>query len=244
MGFILGIETSTPSGGAAFIDLEGRLLAHRWGHAATGYSRKLLPMIADQMDELGLDRSDLAAIAVSHGPGSFTGVRIGLVTAKTLAHTLGVPLFTISTLEAVARRWPVRPARICPILDARRSEIYGALFSIETDGTCRTIVEESVCPADALIEALVALDPSEMGETIWFTGDGAEPLREAIARRLGERARFVLAPWNLPGADSVAREGLRRLRAGAPPTPPFEALPQYLRASDAERALAASKRES
>lgn len=125
---VLGIETCTPHGGVALADAAGELVACRWFYARTGYSRRLAANIDDVLKEAGLARGSVAAIAVTTGPGSFTGVRLGLTTAKTLAYALGVPLFPYSSLERLAARWPVPGAVICAALDARRGEIYSGVY--------------------------------------------------------------------------------------------------------------------
>ncbi len=229
---ILGIETATPHGGVALADGEGRLLARRWSIAASGYSRALMPMIEGLLAEGGARRPDLGAIGVSHGPGAFTGLRVGLVTAKTLAYALGVPLYPESTLEMLALAWPGPGDVVCPLLDARRGEIYTALYRIEPDLEAQPLRAERAESLERLLEALEALDVGP----IRFSGDGAALHEEALAARLGSRARFTPPPWNLPLPEIVALRAARALRAGRPGAPPFQAVPVYLRASDAERA--------
>jgi len=132
---VLGIESATPSGGMALVDPERCLGSfQRWGGRL--HSQRMMTGLRDLLRDLGLDPRDLAAVAVSIGPGSFTGVRVGLAAAKTLAHSLDIPILGIPTLAAFAVRavgvdtdgqWD--PGRIvCPLLDARRGELYWAAF--------------------------------------------------------------------------------------------------------------------
>ena len=228
---ILGIETATPSGGIALAQADGKLLAHRWSTVRTAYSRRLMEMIDATLADCSAAKSDLRAIAVSAGPGSFTGVRVGLITAKTLAYALGVPLYSFSTLRSTALRWPLRSGLICVMLDARRGEIYSGLYKISPGGNLENAREEKVESSSQLLEAL---DHQVDGE-IWFSGDGVDPKRDEIAARLGDRARWVPSPWNVPAADSVALAGARSLSEGDRGVDPFNAVPHYLRLSDAEK---------
>jgi tRNA threonylcarbamoyladenosine biosynthesis protein TsaB len=233
LGPVLGIETATPWGGAALIEPDGRLLAHLWSHAQTGYSRRLMPTIDLLLREARLRPGDLGALAVSHGPGSFTGVRIGLLVARTLALELRVPLFTFSTLEALALRWPIVGEPVAVMLDARRNEIYSGVFRRHPGDRIEVIRAPTVESAAAFLDALAALD----SRALWLSGDAVEKARPLWERRLGARARPVTPPWGLPAADAVARLGVRALRTGVSPDDPLKALPVYLRASDAERAV-------
>lgn len=228
---VLGIETSTPWGGAALMESSGRLLGHLWAHARTGYSRRLMPGIDFLLREAGFGPRDLSAIAVTHGPGSFTGVRIGLVTAKTLAQSLDIPLYTFCTLEALARRWPIASEPIAIFMDARRKEIYSGIFSHTPGGRTEAFRETAVEPPEQFVETLRVLQ----GREIWLAGDAVEKFRPLWEPALGDRARPMSLPWRLPAADSVARMGVGALESQATPTDPLTAIPQYIRASDAWR---------
>ncbi len=229
--FILGIETSTTCGGVALATAEGELRAHRWLHCKTGYSRRLLPTIDAMLRESEVAKESLVAIAATRGPGSFTGVRVGVVTAKTLAHALEIPLYLFSTLECLARRAPLDAGWVYPMLDARRGEVYSALFRTNGTESCETIMEPMVGSCGSALHALNDRDERR----IYFTGDGADLNRPEIVARRGESARFVPSPWNRPGADIVALLGARAWSRGEPSCDPFLAVPDYLRASDAQR---------
>jgi tRNA threonylcarbamoyladenosine biosynthesis protein TsaB len=134
---VLGIESATPSGGMALVDAERCLGSfQRWGGRL--HSQRMMTGLRDLLRDLGLSPHDLAAVAVSIGPGSFTGVRVGLAAAKTLAHSLRIPILGVPTLEAFALRavgvdadghW--NPGcTVCPLLDARRGELYWAAFRL------------------------------------------------------------------------------------------------------------------
>lgn len=232
---VLGIETSTPHGGVALAAAPGELILHHACRSRTGYSRRLLRLIDSALEQAGIGKEDLEAIGVTAGPGSFTGVRLGLATAKTLAHSLAIPLHVFSTLECAARRVPVLASRavVCVALDARRSEIYTGLYELTPDGEAMRLRDESVEPPEELIGHLADRPESEFH----FSGDGAARYRAMISERLGSRARWIPSPWNRPAADSVALAAAAAQAAGTPGTDPLAAAPEYLRASDAERNL-------
>jgi len=123
---ILALETSGETGGLALY--RGRLLAEVTLSGALTYSRRLLPALDFLLRQLGLDLSGIEALAVSVGPGSFTGLRIGLATAKALALVLKRPLVGVETLAALAAQVPESPLPVCAVLDARRGELYAALY--------------------------------------------------------------------------------------------------------------------
>lgn len=236
--FVLGLETSTPWGGVALARTDGRLLGHVWAHARTGYSRRLMPTVDRLLRDHCVQPRNLAALAVTHGPGSFTGVRLGLVTAKTLARCLEIPLFTFSTLEAVASRWPLHDRPIAVVLDARRREIYGGVYRRRPDGGLESLRPEAAAPPSAFFEAL----GSAGFGPLWLAGDAVEKTRSLWTAILGDGVRPVDSPWGLPAAASVARLGARAGWEGRTATDPLAAAPHYLRVSDAHRTPAGSRR--
>lgn len=164
---ILGIETSTPSGGAAILD-DDRILACmiRWG--GRSHSQRVLAGIKSMLDDLGLQPEQLGGLAVSIGPGSFTGVRVGLAAAKALSYAAEIPLAGVSTLEAFAWRalGPDSQGRldaaaplIIPALDARRGEAYWSLFDPlerEADGSMKRLAPDTMTRSERLAETIAA----------------------------------------------------------------------------------------
>lgn len=256
---VAGLETATPSGGVALMDRE-RLLGviSHWGGRA--HSRRILSALQTLLAEQGLAPGDLAAVAVSIGPGSFTGVRVGLAAAQALAWGAGIPLYAAPTLEALALRArgvdaEGRPAAadalICPTLDARRGEYYYALLApreagnagadasaaggAATNTSCEfwnPMVSGAVAPAADFAEVIAAALPPGGAAEVLFCGEGALRSREALRRRLGERARFAPPHRSGAGPEEIAWFGLRRLLAGAPPEDPRALRPVYLRPPD------------
>jgi tRNA threonylcarbamoyladenosine biosynthesis protein TsaB len=215
---ILGIETSGTTGGAAL--LEGhRLLASLAFTSSTLYSQRLLPGIEWLLERAEVTTEQLAGIAVSRGPGSFTGLRIGLSAAKAIAYAVGIPIVGINTLEALALRGTCHGMPVCPVLDARQGEVYAALFMPEPADPARDC-RDGVLSMPALRR--LRDDFAGKAEVVaqWadrptvFLGEGAFRYRERL--QAGAAGNFVLAPSirNLPSAEEIAWLGGQRLGAG------------------------------
>ena len=143
--------------------------------------------------------SDLDGFGVVVGPGAFTGLRVGLATVKGLALAVDRPVVAVSTLECLAQQAPCSPMNICAMLDARKKEVYAALYVRQGDTLCLVEDEEVVDPGEFL--------DSCPAETL-FIGNGASAYRTLIARRLGPRAHFLSGLYDLPRASLAAQLGL------------------------------------
>lgn len=197
------------------------------------HSERLLPLIDALLAESAIEREQLQAVAAACGPGSFTGIRIGVATARALAQGLVIPAVGVSTLLALAEAVPSPGALICPLLDARRDEVYSALYRRETAPPHR--LEMLIPPAAGEIAALAArLKP--LGEPVVFVGEGLPAYGPHLTAELGPRALLPQAPQRLCSAAWVALCGRRLLRE-SPATTYHELLPQYLRRPEAERCL-------
>jgi tRNA threonylcarbamoyladenosine biosynthesis protein TsaB len=199
------------------------------------HSERLLPLIAALLNDVGLTPSDLDAVAVATGPGSFTGVRIGLATAKALGQALNIPLVGVPTLEALAAQVPYFPGLVSPILDARRQQVYNAVF--RTAGEPVPVIAERAVSLRDLLTELCALQ-----EQVLFMGDGVPQHREAITAALGHQAAFLPMEYGLNRAATVARLGLAGLLSGNG-LHYLELLPRYLRRSEAEVKYRERRRE-
>ena len=219
---ILGLDTSTRAGSVAIVEA-GRIRAELNLAGPLDHSERLLPSVDFLLGRLGLAPTDLDAVAVTRGPGSFTGVRVGLATAAGLARAAGIPAVGVPTLEALAHAVPSPgPGRwICPCIDAGRREIYAAAFEAG-EGGLQPRLPATVEPPAAWLERLPDLPAT-------FVGDGAESYRELL-RRAGCDWVCGSGPWFL-GA-TVARLAQGRLQAGE--ADPLE--PLYLRPPDARKA--------
>ncbi len=220
---VLGIETSTTQGGVAIIG-EDRVLCEALLNVEVTHSERLLPAVDRALGEAQITLDALGGIAVSIGPGSFTGLRIGLSTAKGLAYATGLPLVGVPTLEAMAWTVPAARWQVCPVLDARKQEVYAALFRHEAGGLRRLTEDAAMAP-----EALCRL----VRNPTLFLGDGVERYAALFRERLGDK--MLLPPLASRGARPacVAELGRQRLLRGERDA--FASLvPRYLRPSEAE----------
>jgi len=164
-------------------------------------------------------------VAVSAGPGSFTGLRVGMAAAKGYCFGWNVPVALVPTLEALAFRFPAESRAICPVLDARRKEVYAALFRREGDALAR-LTPDLALPPGALVDRLPE------GE-ILFCGDGLKSYGPMFLDRLGGRASIVEGPAGLPSAGAAGILGERIFSRGDAGDP-RSAVPAYIRPSEAE----------
>lgn len=220
---VMGIETSTMQGGVALLSEQG-LVSEYMANVKATHTERLLPLIDRALHEAGITLSQVEGLAVAVGPGSFTGLRIGLSTAKGLAVAGGKPLVGISTLEAMAWTLPFCAHPVCPILDARKGEIYCALFRNEGDRLIR-LMEDAALSPDGLL--------SRIQEQTVFLGDGLAVYGDVLKTRLKELALFPPSARRGGSAAAVADLGRRRLLQGQRDEI-SELAPRYLRPSEAE----------
>lgn len=223
---ILGIETATERLGAA-LRVNGTVF-ERHLDARTAHCELLTRFIGDLTAEAGINPTDIGFVAVSRGPGSFTGLRIGIATAMGLAYALGIRVCPVDTLAALAVRIP-GTALVCPLINAKRGEAYTALYRA-TDALPETIVPPAAVPVERLIDLLAARN-----EHVTLTGPAAELFGERIADALGDRVTITTGESALPSAASVATCGEIMARDGLSVNP-AAVTPLYLRRSDAELA--------
>ena len=219
---ILAFESSARPASAALVR-DGKLLAQSLQVSALTHSRTLLPMAEDLLKNTSLRLADVDAIAVAHGPGSFTGIRIGVSTVKGLCWGAEKPCIGVSTLEAMAWHGLAAGGVICPVMDARRAQVYNALFRIEDGRPLR------LCPDRAISLEELADELRVLGESVFLVGDGAE-LTKAFLDAQGLPCR--LAPDDLVWQDAW---GVAMAAQGRQPVSGAELLPVYLRLSQAER---------
>ena len=204
---ILGIDTSTPIGSVALIDDEN-LVAEHTLNIVQAHSSRLMPAIDTVLTWSDITAADLDACAVGIGPGSFTGIRIGVATIKSLCYALDKPIVGVSTLEAVAYNLRWTNGVICPVFDARRREVYGAIFEGGTQW--QRLTEELCLPIEAFLDRL---DTHISANTsINFVGDGLFTYGDTVRERLGERVHFADAIFNVPRGATIAHLGRQRLQ--------------------------------
>lgn len=228
--YVLGIEAATPVAGVAVVK-DGHILAERTVNNRRTHSVNLLPMIKAIIEEAGITQEQVNAVAVSAGPGSFTGLRIGLTTAKTLALVWQVPVVGISTLEALALPIVAPGYLICPILNARKNEVYSSIYRGDS-------------PRPVLLQGPLAVSIGELAallgnweEKVIFTGDAVEEYREQIVSLIKERAIFAPRSALLPRGAAVAELGYLEVSQGKG-VEPLELQATYVRPSEAEVKLA------
>ena len=225
---VLGIETSTMVGSLALIE-NGELLGECTLNTKVTHSVRLIPGINFLLKNLEVSLRDIDLLAVSIGPGSFTSLRIGVSTAKGLAQVIKKPIIGVPSLDAMASQLPYTEFRICPIIDARRGEVYTASYRSEANETKRLTPYMSLSPEKLL---------QQIGEKTIFLGDGLRLYKDLILRRMGDLALFAPVGLSLPKGASIARIALSMYQNGYRENL-FRLSPKYVRKSDAEIKLQA-----
>lgn len=226
-GIVLGIETATALGGVALVAADGALLGEITLRSGESHAERVLPAAVSLLESHGLAPRDLAAVAVSCGPGSFTGLRAGIATAKGLAFALAVPLYGIPTLEALAANVAPCDGPVCAVLNARRGEVFRAWFRRGSLGPER-LGEDGLLGAAALA--------CELSPGCLVVG----ALPQGFAAPPGAAVRLAPAHLCHPRAAVIAGRGWEAL--GAARASDLDALlPRYLRPPDAEAARSRSK---
>lgn len=219
----LGIETANTPLSIAVVK-DGKVVAEMVQNIKLTHSAGAMPAIEEILARIDVRPNDLDAIAVSEGPGSYTGVRIGVTLAKTLAWTLQKPLVGVSSLKTLAANAALYNGLICPIFDARRGNVYTAVYQ---GGTLEALVEDHHAHIDDLLVRLKALE-----QPILFVGTDVDIFWENIVQILGEHA--VLAPFSidLPRATEVIHLATKMELPSVEATHHF--VPQYKRIAEAE----------
>ena len=197
------------------------------------HSQTLLPMLEELKDQVELELSTVDAIAIASGPGSFTGLRIGSATAKGLAYALQIPIIEIPTLQGLACNLCGIADVVCPIMDARRGQVYAGIY--EFDGQKLHILEDQMAvPIEELGEKLKKY--LKEGRRVTFLGDGVPVHKTKITEEIlpGEAVTFAPANMNRQRAASVGTLGMQYYKEGKIETA-MEHEPEYLRVSQAER---------
>ena len=222
---ILGIESASLTASAAIVT-DGILTAEYTVNHKKTHSQTLLPMLDEICRMAELDKTKIDAIAVSSGPGSFTGLRIGAATAKGLGLALELPIVPVPTLEGLAYNLFGADALICPVMDARRGQVYNGLYR------CRETLE-TVEDGRAVSAAELVRELNGRGERVIFLGDGI-PVIRSVAEDLTVPYSFAPANSNRQRAASVAALGAVYFAEGKA-VPSADFAPDYLRKSQAER---------
>ena len=224
---ILGLDSSGIVASVAVVE-EDTLIAEYTVNYKKTHSQTLLPMLDTIAKMTELDLNSIDAIAVAAGPGSFTGLRIGSATAKGLGLALKKPLIAIPTVEGLAYNLYDASGLICPIMDARRKQVYTGIYRF-TDHQLEVVEDQMAVPMENMIEKL-----NQRGEAVTFLGDGVPVFRELIAEKMTVPYSFAPAHVNKQRAAAIAALGEIYYRQGKTETA-MEHVPDYLRVSQAER---------
>ena len=224
---LLAFESSAKAAGVAVLD-DGRLLAEYFQNSGQTHSRTLMQMAENLLKTCDLEPQDIDACAVADGPGSFTGVRIGVAAAKGFSWGRELPCYGVSTLEAMARGAAGFAGVFCCCMDARRAQVYNAVFE-KTDGELVRLREDRAISLDDLCEDLQNIE-----KPIFLVGDGAELCYTTLLERLPQ---LTLLPEHLrqQRASGVALAAWEKIGQGESGDA-ASLVPNYLRLSQAERA--------
>jgi tRNA threonylcarbamoyladenosine biosynthesis protein TsaB len=221
---ILAVDTSTTSGSIALLD--GVQVMAEWTlQSAQTHNRRLLKTVGQLLSELGWSFDHLDGFAVTTGPGSFTGLRIGLTTVKTLAWTARKPFAGVPSLEALAAPLGFAALPICPLVNARKNELYFALYEPDGRGGVRLQAPCLVDSAERIVKLI-------SGPTI-FCGDGWPLCEELFRKKLGALAVAAPAPFHVIRASHVGELARRRFLQQQAENP-LTCVPLYVRPSEAE----------
>ena len=223
---ILAFETSAKAASVALMQ-DGKLLGESYQNTGLTHSQTLMVMAEDLLKQCSVDVSQLDAVAVANGPGSFTGIRIGVAAAKGLAWGAELPCCGTSTLASMAVGLGVWQGYVCPVMDARRSQIYNALFHVDCGKYTRIRDDRAISLRD------LAEDVKNLTEPIFLVGDGSFLCYNTLSEMI---PALVLPPEHRmhQRAAGVALEAQRMLRCGEC-TDAAGLVPNYLRLSQAER---------
>lgn len=204
---ILGIDTSTKFCNLGLIEDEDILIEYTINGLKKKHSSILVPAIKDLLKTIDLKMEEINGIAVSIGPGSFTGLRIGLSVAKGLCYARSLPLLGIPTLDALAFSLKEIPYLICPVLEAKKDEIYDVVFR---GGDSLHRIMDYKCEDIHNLLARLSL----LREKMIFLGDGIKKYRDIIKEKIGKDALFIDSQLNLPVSSNIAFLGLNKLKKG------------------------------
>lgn len=221
---VLALETATLAGSIAIVDDVEGLIGEVKVSVKIAHSERLMPSIEWLLKASGISIKEIDVFAVSIGPGSFTGLRIGLSTAKGFAFATGKPVVPVRTLDAFARTMPFCPHLICPMLDARKNEVYAAFYRWDNDVCTKIMPETSIKPDELL---------NDTRGPVVFMGEGAKLYKNVISDLLKTKAIFAPLSHMSPSASTVAEIAIEMIKQGMA-ADPVSLTPYYIRKCEAE----------
>lgn len=219
----LGIDSSNTAATVA-VATENKIVSEIIVDNKLTHSIKLMPIVERVLEEAEIKASDIDVFAVSTGPGSFTGLRIGVATAKALAYAVDKKIVGVSSLEVLANNLNYFDGIVIPIMDARNKRVFSGIYS-----NGKAVVEDSAFELDELLELA-----DKYSEKLIFVGNGVNEYRDIILEKLGDRAQFASIKDNFSRASSVCELAIKKAEKSE-----FDSVsdltPNYLRDSQAER---------
>lgn len=223
---VLGIDTSAVSCGAAVLK-NGKIISDVYLNVGLTHSQTLMTAVDSALKNCGLTLADIDILAVAAGPGSFTGIRIGVSAVKGMAFERNIPVYGVSALEALACGVRRKNCVICPVMDARCSQVYTALFLFDGEKTVR-LCEDEPLKLDELKEKL-----AKFSQPIVFVGDGIGVAKKYFGD--GDGMEYFSALFAFQHGSSVASAAYMMYNSGVKPIDGDSLFPRYLRLSQAER---------
>lgn len=227
---ILGIDTSTQVASVAVMD-ENVVIGEFTINTKKTHSQKIMPMVENLLFDLDMDISDLDRIAVANGPGSFTGVRIGVTVAKGLAHAHNTEIVTMSTLAAMAFNYMDSDYIVCPLIDARRDQVYSAIYTFE-DNKPEVKLKDDIIMMDDLIEKL-KIEVENSSKKVVILGDCVDKFADRLEEALPGKLVLSSPSQRITRGSSVASASMYV----GDKTNYNDAKVNYLRVTEAERNL-------
>jgi len=224
---LLSFETSGMAASVAVMK-ENRIVGEMTVSTRLNHSEKLMPMIDELLEKTETSIKDIDALAVGVGPGSFTGIRIGVSTAKGLAHALNIPIAAVSSLKVLACNGMYSDMLVCPIMDARRNQVYSGIFRWEGTELVEVLKEDTY----DLKELLFVLKNKDC--PVLFIGQDADRFKEQIEEALYDKGIIAMPQANFPRAASVAGLAIKKIEENEMENA-FTLRPVYLRQAEAER---------
>ena len=216
---LLAIDTSTSTLSVSVAN-EKQILGETNKYLKHQHSSQLVPTINNLLSDLSLTTHDLTAVGVAVGPGSYTGIRIGVTVAKTLAWAEQIPLYSVSSLLVLAMNAYDFPGLIVPLIDARRERVYTAIFNKKEANLEEILTERVLTLTDLLIEVKKFKKPA------LFLGDALNIYQQQITATLGKQAEFATAMQNIPRAAALGILAIQKSSITQPESADFT--PEYL----------------
>lgn len=229
----LAIEAATEHVEVAVVSPDG-VLAHVVEEVGHGHTRRLTPLVTEALTKANVGVAALSWVAADLGPGSFTGVRVGLATAEGIAFAAGAKLVGASSLAALAHAAPARRALLVPLVGAGRRDVYAGFFRVDARGSVALVAAPRVLPADALREAVDEAHALLPGHAVRFVGPGAGRERERLEALYPTSTAHEFRHGGLSALDLAGAARLRHGPGGGLPAPGHEAEPVYVRSAQAE----------